>query len=230
MNRSTALLAAALAAAAVQPTAAIVLTSDTVAAWNRYVAEAASRRRESGARFPGQPEGQAIDVPGGTIHHWKGSTLVRHSTVDDVVRALMHPGTPPPQEDVLESRVLARNGNTLRVYLKLVRSTIVTVVYDTEHVVTFERQSARLATSQSVSTKIAEAGGGDRGFLWRLNSYWRYTQVGDDVRIDMESISLSRDVPRLVRPVAAPLISRIGRESMSRTLDSVGRFLETSRS
>ena len=53
----------------------------------------------------------------------------------------MYPGTPPPQEDVLESRVLARTDNRLRVYLKLSRSAIVTVVYDTEHDVTFTRHS-----------------------------------------------------------------------------------------
>ena len=152
--------------------------------------------------------------------------MVRGVTVDQVVRALMHPGTPPAQEDVRVSRVLARSGDTLRVYLKLERRAIVTVVYDTEHLVTFTRHSPQLATSRSIATRIAETDGGDRGFLWRLNSYWRYTQVGNDVRIDVESISLSRDVPRVVRPVAGPIVTRIARESLVRTLESVRTFLE----
>lgn len=88
--------------------------------------------------------------------------------------------------------MLSRSGNSLRVYLKLSRTAIVTVVYDTEHDVTFERRSPGLAVSRSVSTRIVETGGGDRGFLWRLNSYWTYTQVGSDVRIDLQSLSLSR--------------------------------------
>jgi hypothetical protein len=138
----------------------------------------------------------------------------------------MYPGTPPPQEDVLESRVLARTDNTLRVYLKLARTAVVTVVYDTEHQVTFTRYSPTMVTSRSVSTRIAECDGGDRGFLWRLNSYWRYTQVGGDVRVDLESLSLSRAIPRVARPVARPIIDRIARESLLRTLDSVKRFLE----
>jgi hypothetical protein len=83
-----------------------------------------------------------------------------------------------------------------------------------------------MATSRSVATRITEAGGGDRGFLWRLNSYWRYTQVGPDVRVDLESISLSRAVPRVARPVARPLVDRIANESLQRTLDSVQRFLQ----
>ena len=111
----------------------------------------------------------------------------------------------------------------------MVRSAIITVVYDTEHDVTFERVSAGAARSRSVSTRIVETGGGDRGFLWRLNSYWRYTQVGPDVRIDLESLSLSRDIPRLVRAVAGPISNRIARESIVRTLASLRAFLEARR-
>lgn len=209
-------LAAIAGSAAAEPSAA------TVAAWHQYVAEAEARLPPRGAD---PPQGSAITVPGGTIHHWRGSTIARSVTVDQVVHLLTCPGTAPPQDDVRESRVLDRSNGTLRVYLKLQRSVLVTVVYDTEHLVTFSRHSAGLATSRSVSTKIAEEGGGDRGFLWRLNSYWSYRQVGRDVRIDVESISLSRDVPWLVRPVAAPLVARVARESLVRTLESVRRFV-----
>ena len=225
--RSAIALAAMLGVVGPVPAAAVELTPSTIAEWNRYVRRATSHLHEcSGTCCLGSPVGTAIDIVGGTIHHWRGSTLVRHVTVDQVVNALLNPGTPPPQDDVLESRVLSRNGNALRVYLKLVRRTIISVVYDTEHDVVFERHSRALATSRSISTKIAEAGGADRGFLWRLNSYWRYTQVGSDVRIDLESISLSRDVPWFVRSMAEPLISRIARESVTRTLSSVRRYIE----
>lgn len=204
------------------PLGAAELSRETIAAWNAYVARNGDRPARPGAA----PRGDMIDIPGGTIYHSSGSILVRNSTVDRVVRALMYPGTPPPQEDVLESRVIARSGDRLRVYLKLARSAIVTVVYDTEHDVTFTRHSPTMVTSRSVSTRIAEADGGDRGFLWRLNSYWRYTQVGRDVRVDLESLSLSRSVPRVARPVARPVIDRIARESLERTLISLQRFLQ----
>jgi putative flippase GtrA len=225
--RRMALTALALLAIAPRPAAAGDAEPETVAAWNRYVAAAGARLHKD--RQGAGPEGGAIEIPGGTIHHWHGSTIVRRTTVDQVVRALMYPGTPPPQEDVLESRVLSRTDNSLHVYLKLTRTAIVTVVYDTEHDVVFQRHSASLATSRSVSTKIAEVDGGDRGFLWRLNSYWRYTQVGSDVRIELESLSLSREVPWVTRPIANPIANRIARESMIRTLSSVRRFLETAR-
>ena len=227
MNRHSALLLPVLVASASVTASAIELTPRTTTAWNRYVAHAVSRLHETaGASCSTAPSGRVIDIEGGTIHHWRGATMVHGTTVDSVVNSLMRRGIPPPQDDVLQSRVLRRTGNSLRVYLKLARSAIVTVVYDTEHDVTFTRHSAGLATSRSVSTKIVEADGSDRGFLWRLNSYWRYTQVDRDVRIDLESLSLSRDIPFVVRPVATPIINRIARESLTRTLVSVQRFLE----
>lgn len=208
--------------------AAAELKSETVLAWNKYVAATEARVRQAprGDTHPQEPSGEGIGVAGGTIYHWRGSTIVHGTTVGALVRALTVPGTPPPQEDVIESRVLAKTGDSLRVYLKLVRRTIITVTYDTEHQVTFVCHSARLATSRSVSTRIAEVDGRDRGFLWRLNSYWRYSQVGDDVLVEVESLSLSRELPSLLKPVAGPIINRIGRESMTRTLEAVRTFGE----
>jgi len=93
------------------------------------------------------------------------------------------------------------------------------------------------ASSRSFTTKIAEidnAGtpsekeepiGNDSGFLWRLNSYWRYLQVGGDVRVDLQSLSLSREVPFILRPATRPVISRIARESLTQTLEALRRHL-----
>lgn len=217
-----------LALAGATPVFAAELRPETLAAWDKYVADAEAqfdRRSEAGM----DPEGDAIGVPGGTIHHWRGSTIIRGTTVAAVVEGLMNPGTPPPQEDVLEARVLGRSGDTLRVYLKLVRHTLITVTYDTEHQMSFWREGPDRARGRSVATRIAEAGGKDRGFLWRLNSYWRYTQVGKDVRVDLESVSLSRPVPGMIRPVAGPIINRIARESLTRTLDAMRDFFEGGR-
>lgn len=203
------------------------LKPETVAAWNRYVAGTEMHwRHQYPDRRIAEPRGEAIGIAGGTIHDWRGSTMIHGITVDALIRALMYPGTPPPQEDVLESRVLGRSGDSLRVYLKVIRRTIMTVIYDTEHEVTFERQGPGCAISRSVSTKIRESDGRDRGFLWRLNSYWRYVQVGRDVRVEMQSLSLSRDVPMVLRPVAGPIVNRIARESMTKTLEAVRSYFE----
>jgi putative flippase GtrA len=198
---------------------------NTLAAWNHHVAqiEATLVEHETDP-LPAGVEGRSISVDGGTIHEWRGFTVIRAMTVSRLVTSLNNRGLPPPADDILDSRVLRRSGDALHVYIRISRSAVVTVTYDTEHDVTFVRRSATLATSRSRSTMIREIDGGDHGFLWRLNSYWRYQQRGNDVVVDVLSVSLSRDVPVLVRPVAAPLIDHVARESMQRTLEAVNRF------
>lgn len=212
----------------VQPASAAEPPPRALAAWTRFVfdAESPAPARPAACEPLHEPAGDAVKVPGGTIYRWSSCTIVKGVTVPALIDALVASGTPPPQEDVLESRVLARDGDRLRVYLKLVRRTVVTVSYDTEHDMTFRRVSPHLATSRSVATSIAQTDGGDYGFLWRLNSYWTYRQVGDDVQVDLVSLSLSRDVPLLLRPMAAPLINSVARESMQRTLTAVRQFGE----
>src|SRR5262249_14795598 len=160
-------------------------------------------------------------------NRWRGSVFVRGITVEQLLHRLQVPGTPPPQEDVAASRVLERGPDRLRVYMRIVRHAIVTVSYDTEHEMTFHRESPSLATARSVATSIQEVGGGDKGFLWRLHSYWRYEQRDGGVLVTLESLTLSRDVPTLLKPLAGRLVSRIARESVARTLDALQRFLES---
>lgn len=224
------LVAVAILMLSAWPASAAELGPETIAAWNHHVArvEASLPLHEREASVT-EPQGRTIDVPGGTLHEWRGSILIRDVTVTQIVDALLSPGSQPLQEDVADSRVLERHGDSLRMYLKLVRKVIVTVTYDTEHDVRYARRSPTFATSRSVATRIVEAGGSDRGFLWRLNSYWRYSQVGDAVQVDVLSLSLSRDVPWIVKPIAQPLIERIGRESMSRTLLTVERTAAAAR-
>ena len=61
----------------------------------------------------------------------------------------------------------------------------------------------------------------DRGFLWGLRAWWRYEAVSGGVVIECETVSLSRPVPLVVRPVVSPIVTRFARESMERTLVSL---------
>jgi putative flippase GtrA len=226
--------AAPLAAACVLmvPAAAAAQSAAALSAWERYVAATESRldrMRMAGVPRDGVSEaivasGESVHVPSGTISDWRGSVFIRGVTVDQLLRRLQHPGTPPPQEDIVSSRLIARTDDSLRVSIRLVRRAIVTVTYDTEHEMRFRRWSPGLATARSVATRIEEVGGSDHGFLWRLHSYWRYEHTNGGVWVDLESLTLSRDVPSLVRPIAAPLVTRIARESMFRTLEAFQRF------
>lgn len=184
-------------------------------------------------------DGSKIQVPGGAIHHWRGGIFIPGLSLNDVLHGVQSPLRQEDlQEDVLESRVLERTPDQVKVFLKLRRKKFVTVHYNTEHVMQHVRHEPARASSRSVATKIAELDqvgmpnesekpiGNDSGFLWRLNSYWRYEEVPGGVIVECESISLSRGVPSVVRWLVAPMIRSAARESMERTLTSMrGRLL-----
>ena len=187
-------------------------------------------------------QGRIFNVDGGAIHHWRGCVLVPGVDLEEVLFRIANPGPPDEyQEDVLDSMVLGRGPNWLRVYLKLQRSKIVTVVYNTEHLVSYRRHSGGRASSRSVALKIAELEfpnsdrekekplGSDHGFLWRLNSYWRYQQVDGGVLVECESVSLSRSIPSVLDFLIRPIVNRTARQSMQRTLAALRDRLIRSR-
>jgi hypothetical protein len=172
----------------------------------------------------------SVEVAGGAlIHHWRGRVVIPGVTLEDVLRQVRRA---PRQSDVLASKILEDRGDTLRVYLKLTRKELITVTYDTEHLVELTRHGPGRASSRSVATKIAEladAGtprerekpaGSDLGLLWRLNAYWWYEETPGGVLVECESLSLSRGIPLLLKPFASGTVDRIARESMARTLDT----------
>ena len=85
--------------------------------------------------------------------------------------------------------------------------------------------------ARATATKIAEVEnpgtpserekppGNDRGFLWRLVSWWRFEQRGPDVIVELESASLSRGIPAVIKFM--PGISSYIRSTPRETLESV---------
>jgi hypothetical protein len=182
-------------------------------------------------------------VPDGRIHHWAGAVFIPGVTLDHVLRYLRDRAGRESEafDDVLTSKLIARDGERLKIFMKLRRESVITVTYNTEHLVEYRRLSDARASSRSVATKIAElegAGtpqerekpiGNDHGFLWRLNAYWRYEQINGGVIIECESASLSRSVPALLRPFVSGTVERIARESLQKTLVSLRAELVRSR-
>jgi putative flippase GtrA len=181
-----------------------------------------------------------LSIDGGLVNHWRGTVFVPKVKLDDLLKVLQEPQTDKhKQEDVLSSRVISRDGDSQKVFLRLRRTKFVTVVYDTEYDVDYVRVAPDRAFSNSISTKIVEienAGtpreralpeGNDSGYMWRLNSYWRYKQFEDGVLVEIESLTLSRNLPAIIGPLIRPIVTSTARESMTRTLASVrARFAD----
>jgi putative flippase GtrA len=168
-----------------------------------------------GARGEGSNE---IAIDGGLINHWRGAVFVPKVTLDRVLAVLQSPDTGNhKQEDLLWSKIVPNADGSQKLIARITRT----------------KFGGDRAASDSRSTKIVEvenAGtaseralpeGDDHGYMWRLNSYWRYKQVGDGVLIEVESLTLSRGLPPLVGPLVRPIVNSTARESMTRTLSSL---------
>jgi hypothetical protein len=183
------------------------------------------------------PKGVSFKVPSGEIHHWWGAILLRNTTMERLMRFLQdydyHAGK---FSDVERSRLISKNGDRYRFFFRLKRSkAFVTAYYNTEQECVYSYYGPTRVSSQSEALKIAELEdpgtpserekkpGNDRGFLWRLVSWWRFEQRGPDVLIELESASLSRDIPAVIRfmPGISSYIRSTPKESLESVLTSI---------
>ena len=174
-------------------------------------------------------KGGSIDIPDGMIHHWVGDVFIPGRSVASALKVLRDYDNFKNiyKPEVIGSRLVSREDqHDYKVYLRLQKQSIVTVTLDTWYDIHFTPVSKDGGYSRSVSTRIQQvddAGtpdehlepvGHDSGYLWRINSYWRYQQRDNGVIIEWESIALSRDVPFLVAWFVNPLIHKISREAV----------------
>ena len=68
------------------------------------------------------------------------------------------------------------------------------------------------------SDERLEPEGHDRGFLWRMNTYWRFEEKDGGTYVESQSISLTRDIPTGLGFLVAPFATSVPRESLTFTL------------
>jgi hypothetical protein len=71
--------------------------------------------------------------------------------------------------------------------------------------------------------------GQDGGFLWRINSYWKFEEKDSGVYIECESISLTRDIPAGLGWLIKPFVTGIPKDSLLMTLGSTRAALGAQR-
>jgi hypothetical protein len=204
----------------------------------------AAASMKSGVVFVTQLPGPTLsgpkpDIPDGLVHHWLGVVQIPGVRVDDVLAFVQrYDESPRFFKDAVASKLVRRNGDEFEVFLKLRREKSVAgyrtnKVYNTSHHVVYRRLDATHAASRSVTTRIAELAdsdqpngpekpiGRDSGYLWRLNSYWRFIEKDGGVTVECESVSLSRGIPFPFNLVLSGVVEGIARESVEGTLGSI---------
>jgi hypothetical protein len=181
---------------------------------------------------------EPLDVGSGLIHDWIGSVFIPGASLDRVLSMVSdydrHHTIYP---EVIGSRTLSQSGDQFRVHLRLLKRKVISVVLNTEHDVRYFRLTPSRAHSESFMTRVAEvedAGepgehekppGEDHGFLWALNSFWRFDERDGGVFVECEAVSLSRDVPLGLGWMMKPIIRDLPRESLEGTLKATRKAL-----
>jgi hypothetical protein len=181
-----------------------------------------------------------VHVPSGLIHDWIGAVLIPRATIAKTLARVQdydnHKNIYQPE--VLESRLISHHGSDYSIYLRLLKKKIITVVLDTYHDVHYQRVSEEHWFCRSYTTRIAEVDDGGTpkekiyppdtgyGFMWRLNSYWRFAADGDGVVVECRAVSLTRDVPFGLGFVIEPIVKNLPRESLVNTLTATRRALQ----
>lgn len=172
-----------------------------------------------------------MNITDGLVHDWVGAVFVPGVTlaatlehVEDYDHARTH------HREVLDSRIMSRHGNDFVVHMRLIKKKVITVVLDSEHDIHYFPIDATHCRSQSRTVKIAEVEnpgkrderemppGTGNGFLWRLDTYWRFQQRDGGTWIECEAISLTRDIPTGLGWLIEPIIRSLPRESLENTL------------
>jgi hypothetical protein len=179
--------------------------------------------------------GSSANFPGAMLHHWRGTAFVPGATAADFEH-LMKDFNAYPQRfspQVLHAEVLAHQDDRMHAVMRVRQQHILTVVMDTTYDIVFAQLDAQHGYSISRSTQISEIdspgtaaehaldSAHEHGFLWRLNTYWSYEERDGGLSMQIESVSLTRSIPRGLGWAVGPFVESVPRESLQFTLRSV---------
>ena len=178
-------------------------------------------------------------VTGGLLHYWRAAALVRGASPRDML-ALLRDYDHLAQyyaPEVVSSRALSDHGNRATLAMRFRKQRVITVVLDAE----FENRSGLSGAGRGYSFsrsmhiwQVEHAGspderrrpeGDDDGFLWRLNSYWTFEQTSEGLRIECETVSLTRDIPAGLGWLVTPIIETLPRDSLEFTMTATRNAL-----
>jgi hypothetical protein len=184
--------------------------------------------------------GEKTKVPDGMIQDWLGMIFIPAATIPQVRAVLQdyenYKNIYKP--DVIDSRLVKREGDEVDIFLRLYKKQILTVVLNTDYHVKYGTTAPNRMYIISHSMRVAEvknpkrsyteelSPGNDTGFLWKLNAYWRLEEREGGVYAECEAISLSRDVPFGLGHIIGGFLERFPRESMINTLRATRAAVE----
>jgi len=205
----------------------------TMSATNGAVATPAVLPRDGEVVARPAHEDGIVDVPGGLVHHWSGSTFIAGVTLQDALNVSYdYNGYHAVYTPVIASKLLGHEGNTYRVLMRLRGSggglsAIIDVTSRVQFFYPDSRSAYSISTSEEIrelrnvgtSTERSLSPGHDSGYLWRAAMFTYLVERNNGVFVQMEAIALSRGYPALLQWIIEPVARRLGRNSVERSLN-----------
>ena len=177
-------------------------------------------------------DGKPIAVPGALIHHWIGTAFVPGATLAQTLAFMQDYDHKVEyfKPDIVRSKILKHEGDDYFVLLRFYQKKIITTVIDTDQEVHYHVVDKTHAWSRSNATRVQEVDnpgksderlepeGHDRGFVWKLNTFWRFEEKDGGTYLECQAISLSRDIPTGLGWMVGSFVSSVPRESLTFTL------------
>ncbi len=176
-----------------------------------------------------------IEITDGLIHHWVGTVLLPGATMDKVMVFVKDYGNYSKHfaPTILRSHVMSQTDDHFEVAMRTATKKIITVTIDADYVIDYRTVGADRVYTRSVARNFfevehpgtpherrtpAEQG---RGYLWRLNNYCSFQLRPEGVYEQCESISLTTDIPWVLRMIVTPFVTAVPRETLEFTLGRV---------
>jgi hypothetical protein len=190
-------------------------------------------------RLRATDNGHRIEVPDGLIHHWIGSIFVPNVSLRTAVAVLQdfdqHADLFRP--NIQRSKILEHDTDRFRITLRFYMKKIVAVTVDTESLVEFTPRGPDRETSAIRSVRVNEIDGAGTpeerqkpdghggGYMWRMNTYWRFLERDGGTYIECEALTLSRSIPTGLGWLIGPVVASIPRDMLTSALQATRRSL-----
>jgi len=191
------------------------------------------------AKSPGvYPVKTGLEVKHGMIHDWAAVAILPGVSRAKAIAVLedftRHSSVYP---EVLEGRIEKRDGKQITGFHRLKKKKVFEVNLEARYLLDVLPSPANRYASRTVATEIVEleepgtkeerrmAPGHDRGFLWRLQTYWTLEETKQGLWMEVRSISLTRDVPMGFGWAVNPIVRDLPRESLEALMDATKKAL-----
>jgi len=217
------------------------LSEDTLNAWNKSVTSAEAQltrpaflqiderpdclRRVSAGQIESDPgvHGGMVSVPSGLVHHWVGTVFLPGVDVPEFLRIVQdydsyaqiyHPA-------VVESKLISHTQDDFVYQLKMVESSFgLKSGFVGDFHVQYHRLNENEGYSVTEATRMVDlASNSMPEYVRGAVTIARYRHSNGGIYLEVETLTLSRDIPAAIKWMAAPMVKHFARQVMVDTLE-----------